>query len=113
MSDSNTADDLIYEVASIIWNTVAGEPLPQPQYDAISNTIDRVLAEIEGIAYVGDRDSIENKYFYAIADIVALRARTKASGVRATRAEIEDAERRLRYLAAQPPTYQTQKTVNL
>lgn len=104
MSDTKTAESLIYEVAAIIWNIPAGEALQQPQYDAINDCIDPVLSEIENIVYVGDRDEIPQKFFFTIADLVAKRARAKASGVPVPKAEIEDAESRLRYLAAEPRT---------
>lgn len=101
---SKTADNLVYEVASILGKAVAGEALGQPEYETINNNIDHVLAEIQEIVYVGDRDDIDDKYFQTIARLVAIHSAAKSSNAPADLAEIERHEERLRVLAAEPRT---------
>ena len=66
---SKTADNLVYEVAAILGKAVAGEALGQPEYDTIDNNIDPVLAEIENIVYVGDRDNAPLRSGGALRDV--------------------------------------------
>ena len=106
MADTKTADNLVYEVASILGKHVAGEPLGQPEYDTIDGNIDPVLSEIENIVYIGDRDEIPNKYFQTIARLVAIHSSAKFSNAPADQAAISEHESRLRFLSASDPTYQ-------
>ena len=106
---SKTADNLVYEVAAILGKVVAGEALGQPEYDTIDGNIDPVLAEIEGIVYIGDRDDIDDKYFQTIARLVAIHSAAKFSNAPVDLAAVRQHENRLRELAASQPTYQTQK----
>lgn len=106
MSDSKTAENLVYEVASILGKSVVGEAPGQPEYDTIDGNIDPVLAEIEEIVYVGDRDDIPNKYFQTIARLVAVHSSAKFSNAPVDQTEITKHEARLRFLSAQNPTYQ-------
>lgn len=108
---SKTADNLVYEVAAILGKAVAGEALGQPEYDTIDNNIDPVLAEIENIVYVGDRDDIPDRYFQTIARLVAVHSAAKFSNAPVDLVEVTKHENRLRDLAASQPTYQTQKAV--
>ena len=108
---SKTADNLVYEVAAILGKAVAGEALGQPEYDTIDNNIDPVLAEIESIVYVGDRDDIPDRYFQTIARLVAVHSAAKFSNAPVDLVEVTKHENRLRDLAASQPTYQTQKAV--
>ncbi|MBP9805801.1 MAG: hypothetical protein QG616_1556 [Pseudomonadota bacterium] len=108
---SKTADNLVYEVAAILGKAVAGEALGQPEYDTIDNNIDPVLAEIENIVYVGDRDDIPDRYFQTIARLVAVHSAAKFSNATVDLVEVTKHENRLRDLAASQPTYQTQKAV--
>ena len=108
---SKTADNLVYEVAAILGKAVAGEALGQPEYDTIDNNIDPVLAEIENIVYVGDRDDIPDRYFQTIARLVAVHSAAKFSYTPVDLVEVTKHENRLRDLAASQPTYQTQKAV--
>lgn len=101
---SKTADNLVYEVASILGKHVAGESLGQPEYDTIDGNIDPVLAEIESIVYIGDRDDIDDKYFQTIARLVAVHSAAKFSNAPPDLAAVEQHENRLRYLAAEPRT---------
>lgn len=103
---SKTADDLVYEVASILGKAVAGESLGQPEYDTIDGNIDPVLAEIEGIVYVGDRNEIDDKYFQTIARLVAVHSAAKFSNAPIDQAGLTLLESRLRFLSASEPTYQ-------
>jgi len=111
MSDTKTAEDLVYEVAAILGKAVAGEALGQPEYDTINGNIDPVLSEIEDIVYVGDRDDIPNKYFQTIARLVAVHSAAKFSNSTVDLQEVVKHENRLRYLAASDPTFQTEKAV--
>ncbi len=108
---TKTADDLVYEVAAILGKAVAGEALGQPEYDTIDNNIDPVLAEIENIVYVGDRDDIPDRYFQTIARLVAVHSAAKFNNAPVDLVEVTKHENRLRDLAASQPTYQTQKAV--
>lgn len=108
---SKTADNLVYDVAAILGKAVAGEALGQPEYDTIDNNIDPVLAEIENIVYVGDRDDIPDRYFQTIARLVAVHSAAKFSNAPVDLVEVTKHENRLRDLAASQPTYQTQKAV--
>ena len=111
MSDTKTAEELVYEVAAILGKAVAGEALGQPEYDTIDGNIDPVLSEIEGIVYVGDRDEIPNKYFQTIARLVAVHSAAKFSNAPVDLALVAQHEARLRYLATGQPSYQVQKAV--
>ena len=103
---AKTAENLVYEVAAILGKSVVGEALGQPEYDTIDGNIDPVLAEIESIVYVGDRDEIEDKYFQTIARLVAVHSAAKFSNVPVDLVEVAKHEQRLKYLVAQAPTYQ-------
>lgn len=103
---TKTADNLVYEVASILGKAVAGEALGQPEYDTIDGNIDPVLAEIANIVYVGDRDEIEDKYFQTIARLVAVHSASKFSNAPVDLVEVAKHEQRLKYLAAPEPTYE-------
>ncbi len=103
---SKTADNLVYEVASILGKAVAGEALGQPEYNTIEGNIDPVLAEIQSIVYVGDRDEIPDEYFQTIARLVAIHSAAKFSNAPVDLEQITRHESRLRYLAASAPTYQ-------
>lgn len=109
MSDEKTADNLVYEVAGLLGKAVAGEALGQPEYETIDGNIDPVLAEIESIVYIGDRDQIPNKYFQTIARLVAVHSAAKFSNAPVDLVEVQKHEQRLRYLVASGPTYQTMK----
>jgi len=106
---SKTADNLVYEVASILGKAVAGEALGQPEYDTIDGNIDPVLAEIESIVYVGDRDEIPDKFFQTIARLVAAHSAAKFSNSPVDLAVVDQHEARLRYLAAEARTRTTLK----
>lgn len=106
---SKTADDLVYEVAAILGKAVAGEALGQPEYETIDGNIDPVLAEVERIAYIGDRDEIPDTYFQTIARLVVVHSAAKFSNAPVDLVEVQKHEQRLRYLAASEPTYQTTK----
>lgn len=109
MSDSKTADNLVYEVAGILGKSVAGEALGPVEYETIDGNIDPVLEEISNIIYVGDRDDIPLKFFQTIARLVAVHSAAKFSNTPVDLATIAQHEQRLRYLAAQSPTSRTLK----
>lgn len=106
MSDTKTAKNLVYEVAALLGKAVAGEALGQPEYDTIDGNIDPVLAEIDGIIYIGDRNEIPNKVFQTIARLVAVHSAAKFSNAPVDLAEVQKHESRLRYLVSRSPTYQ-------
>jgi hypothetical protein len=110
MSDTKTADNLVYEVAGILGKAVAGEALGAVEYETIDGNIDPVLAEIEGIVCVGDRDEIPAKYFQTIARLVAVHSAAKFANAPVALDQVMQHEARLRYLAANSPSYQTLKT---
>lgn len=106
MAITKTADNLVYEVAALLGKAVAGEPLGQPEYETIDGNIDPVLAEIEDIVYVGDRDEIPNRYFQTIARLVAVHSAAKFSNSPPDQVGITEQESRLRFLSAPDPTFQ-------
>jgi len=110
MSDTKTADNLVYEVAGILGIAVAGEALGDIEYSTIDGSIDPVLSEVENIVYIGDRDEIPSRYFQTIARLVAVHAAAKFSNSPVDMAMVAQHEARLRYLVAMQPTYQTLKT---
>jgi hypothetical protein len=97
---SKTADNLVYEVASILGKAVAGESLGAVEYETIDGSIDPVLAEVETIAYIGDRDDIPDKYFQTIARLVAVHVAAKFANAPVDLSAVRDHESRLQYLAA-------------
>lgn len=92
--------ELIDEAASILGKRVVGEALGNIEYQTIDYCIDPVLAEIQDIAYIGDRDDIPDRYFQTIARLLAIHAAAKFSNVPADYQAIIQHENRLRYLAA-------------
>lgn len=97
---SKTADDLIYEVASILGKAVAGEALGAVEYETINGNIDPVLAEIENIVYVADRDDIPDRFFQTIARLVAVHSAAKFANAPVDLSAVREHESRLQYLAA-------------
>lgn len=97
---SKTADNLVYEVAALLGIAVAGEALGQVEYTTIDNNIDPVLAEISNIAYVGDRNDIDDRLFQTIARLVAVHSAAKFSNAPVDLAAVRQHEDRLQYLAA-------------
>ncbi len=108
---SKTADDLVYEVASILGKAVAGEALGQPEYETIDGKIDGVLSRISKIVYIGDRDEIPEELFDNIALIVAAFAGPKFSNEKPDLSYVRMLEADLRYLVAIEPSYQPVKAV--
>lgn len=107
MSDTKTADDLVYEVAGILGIAVVGEALGNIEYSTINQNIDQVLAEIENIIYIGDRNEIPSRYFLTIARLVAVHSAAKFSNSAVDLSVVEQHENRLRYLTAPIPTRRT------
>lgn len=103
---SKTADNLVYEVASILGKAVAGEALGAVEYDTIDGNIDPVLAEISRIVYVSDRNEIPDEYFQTIARLVAVHSAAKFSNAPVDLTAVAQHEARLRYLATQRRPYQ-------
>jgi len=107
---SKTADNLVYEVAGILGISVAGEALGSIEYATIDGNIDPVLAEIESIVYIGDRDDIPDRYFQTIARLVAVHSAAKFSNAPVDLALVQQHEQRLRFLAAGTVTHEPLKT---
>jgi hypothetical protein len=103
---SKTADNLVYEVAALLGIAVAGEALGSVEYATIDGNIDPVLAEIESIVYIGDRDDIPDAYFQTIARLVAVHSAAKFSNAPVDLDAVERHEARLRYLVASNATYE-------
>jgi hypothetical protein len=103
---SKTADNLVYEVAGLLGISVTGEALGAVEYQTINGNIDPVLAEIESIVYIGDRDDIPDSLFQTIARLVAVHSSAKFSNAPVDLALVEQHEARLRYLASQTVTYE-------
>lgn len=106
---TKTADNLVYEVASILGKAVAGEALGQPEYETIDGKIDGVLRRISKIVYIGDRNEIPEDLFDTIALIVAQFAGSKFSSTTPDMTYVRALEADLRYLVAESPTYETLK----
>ena len=102
---TRTDDQLIQEVAAILGKFVPGEALGPVENDTISNCIDEVLEEIDGIVSGFDREEIPLKYFETIARLTAIHAASKFSNTPLDIAGVQDHEQRLRYLAANEPGY--------
>ncbi len=109
MSTSRTASDLVYEVASLLGISEAGEALGTVEYDAIDKAIDPVLEEVSDIVSIFDRDEIPTRYFQTLARLVTVHAAAKFSNATPDMAAIRTHEQRLRELAAAQPSYQTLK----
>lgn len=107
---SKTADNLIYEVAGILGISVAGEALGSVEYTTIDGNIDPVLAEIESIVYVGNRDDIPDRFFQTIARLVAVHSAAKFSNAPVDLSLVQQHEARLHYLAARAVTHEPLKT---
>jgi hypothetical protein len=106
MAETKTADQLIYEAASILGKAVAGEALGAPEYDALNDSVDDVLHEVEHIVYIGDRDLIPSRYFLTLARLLAVHSAPKFSNVPPDLGQVAIHEGRLRYLAARSSTYE-------
>lgn len=106
MADTRTADQLIYEAASILGKAVAGEALGEPEYETLNTGVDDVLAEIATIVYIGDRDEIPERLFQTIARLLAIHGAAKFANQPVDMNQVFVHEQRLRYLAATPPTYE-------
>lgn len=105
---SKTADNLVYEVASILNRYVVGEALGDIEYQTIESNIEPVLSEVADIICI-DRDDIPDRYFQTIARLVAIHSTAKFSGTPADLEEIRLHERRLRVLVGSVPAYSTLK----
>lgn len=96
----NTADDLIYEAASILGKAVAGESIGSVEYETINPCLDRVLSEVSNLVYIGDRDDIPDRYFQTIARLVAIHAAAKFANAPVDLSAVREHEDRLQYLAS-------------
>ena len=108
---SKTADNLVYEVAGILGIAVAGEALGDVEYSTIDGNIEPVLAEVEDIVAITDRDDIPDRYFQTIARLVSVHSAAKFSDTPVDLALVQQHETRLRYLAAATVTTEPVKAV--
>lgn len=106
---SKNADDLIYEAAGILGVAVAGEALGAVEYETINNAIGPVLAEVERITHVGNRDDIPDLFFQTIARLVAVHSAAKLSNAPVDLSAVAQHEARLRYLATGKRVYSPAK----
>jgi hypothetical protein len=107
---SKTADNLVYEVAGILGKAVAGEALGDVEYQTIDSNIDPVLAEIDDIIAITDRDEIPDRYFQTVSRLVAVHSAAKFSNAPVDLGLVQQHEDRLRYLSAQTATHETLKS---
>lgn len=103
---SKTADNLVYEVGSLLGKAVAGETLGDVEYTTIDGSIDPVLAEVSRIVYIGDRDDIPDEFFQTIARLVAVHSAAKFANATVDLEEVAKHEARLRSLATNSRPYQ-------
>ena len=106
LSDTRTADQLIYEAAAILGKAVAGEALGQPEYDTLDTSVDAMLDEVSTIVYIGDRDEIPQRFFNTLARLLAIHAAAKFANQPVDMNQVFVHEERLRRLAAIAPTYE-------
>jgi hypothetical protein len=106
MSLSHSSEELINKAAAILGKFVPGEALGSVEHDTIDRCLDDVIAELAKIVVIADRDDIPNLYFETVARLVAIYAASEFSNQPRNLQDIEDHERRLRYLIAQTPTYE-------
>jgi hypothetical protein len=107
---TRTADQLIYEAASILGKAVAGEALGQPEYDTLNTSVDAVLAEVDTIVYIADRDEIPQRFFNTLARLLAIHGAAKFANQPVDLNQVFLHEERLRRLAAQSSTYEILRT---
>jgi hypothetical protein len=107
---SKTSDQLVYEAAGILGIAVAGEALGNVEYETIFNNIDPVLAEVERIVHIGNRDEIPDLFFQTIARLVAVHSAAKLSNTPVSLDQVAQHETRLRYLATGERIYQPVRT---
>jgi len=103
-----TADNLVYEVASLLGKRVVGEALAAEDYTTIQDCIDPVLEEIEDIVNINS-DAIPARYFQTIARLIAVHAAPKFSNAPVDLARVQLHEQRLRQLSAVSPSYEPLK----
>jgi hypothetical protein len=106
MSDTRTADQLIYEAAGILGKAVAGEALGSVEYDTLNTNVDDVLAEVSTIVFIADRDEIPERFFMTLARLLAIHGAAKFSNAPVDMSQVIIHEERLRRLAAVAPTYE-------
>lgn len=106
MSVTHTNEELINKAASILGKYVPGEALGEIEHETIDRSYSSVLAEIEKIIVIGDRDEIPDIVFETVARLTAIYASSMFSNTPLDLAAIFQHEQRLRYLIAQTPTYE-------
>jgi hypothetical protein len=102
-----TAEQVINQAAADLGKYVPGEALGSVEHDRLSAHLDTVLVEISKIIAIGDRDEIPAVAFESVSTLVAMFAASDFSNAPVPPDAIEAIEKRLRYLVAQTPTYET------
>lgn len=106
----HTNEELINKAASILGKYVPGEALGEIEHETIDRSYSSVLAELEKIVVIADRNAIPNLLFETVARLTAVYAASMFSNTPLDLGAIDQHERRLRYLIAQTPTYEVLKT---
>lgn len=106
MAETHSAEELINKAAAILGKYVPGEALGDVEHATIDRCIDDVIAEINKIVAISDRDEIPNLVFETMARLVAIYAAAEFSNQPLDLMAVQQHEQRLRYLIAQTPTYE-------
>src|SRR5215831_15691899 len=101
-----TAQQVIDRAASDLGRWVPGEALGAVEQDVLNNAYSTVIAEIGKIIAINDPDECPALVYDIVCNMTAIYASSAFSNVPLDYNAVEMAERRLRYLVAQTPTYE-------
>jgi hypothetical protein len=102
-----TSTQVINNAAGNLGKWVPGEALGAVEQSVLSDSLDAVLSEVSKIIAINDRDEIPDFAFEVISNMVSAFAAAQFANAPLDYGYIEMLERRLRYLVAQTPTYET------
>jgi len=106
MAQTFTAEQVITRAAGDLGRWVPGEALGAVERDVLNNAYSTVLQEIGKIIAINDPNECPALVYDVICNMTAIYASSAFSNVPLDYNAIEVAERRLRYLIAQTPTYE-------
>ncbi|QIO34323.1 hypothetical protein [Bradyrhizobium sp. 1(2017)] len=101
-----TAEEAVNKAAAILGKYVPGEALGDVEHTVLDKSIDSVIAQIEKIVVIADRNAIPDLVFDTFARLVAIFAAAEFSNQPLDLLTVQQHEQRLRYLIAQMPTYE-------
>lgn len=106
---SKTSSQLALKALERLSVLGGGQDAPPEDFATAKDAIAPMLAELAArdVIYVADPEDIDDAYFYALADRLAIEI--APSFERAAPVSLEDAEARLRRLVASGPTYSVAK----